>query len=124
MQSANYFCEISKNLCYCTSFHLSLRKSAEKNTALFLAKTTVTASNGESLLALALNHTGVVCLSDMMTETARQNGELVEVLPDLRQTVLQPIYAVYYRHRQLTARVALLIDFLGEYLPKQKWCVK
>ncbi|MFZ7141779.1 LysR substrate-binding domain-containing protein [Avibacterium avium] len=84
----------------------------------------VTASSGESLLALALNHAGIVCLSDMMTETARQNGQLIEILPELRQTVLQPMYAVYYRHRQLTARVALLIDFLSEYLPKQAWCVR
>ncbi|MFU2142405.1 LysR substrate-binding domain-containing protein [Gallibacterium anatis] len=82
----------------------------------------VIASSGESLLALALNHVGVVCLSDMMTEQARKNGELVEILPDLRQKILQPIYAVYYRHRQLSARVALLIDFLSEYLPKQDWC--
>ncbi len=30
------------------------------------------ASSGESLLELALNHVGVVCLSDMMTEQARK----------------------------------------------------
>lgn len=58
--------------------------------------TSVTTSSGESLLAFALNYTDVVYLSDMMTETALQNGELVEVLPYLRQTVLQPMYATLY----------------------------
>lgn len=83
----------------------------------------ISASSGESLLALALNHLGVVCLSDMMTHNARQNGELVEILPDLRQSLTQPIYAVYYRHHTLAPRTALLIDFLQDYLSKQPWCL-
>lgn len=83
----------------------------------------ITASSGEGLLALALNHMGIVCLSDMMTEQSRQKGELVEVLPELRQTILQPIYAVYYRHRSLAARTALFIDFLSEYIAQKPWNV-
>jgi len=74
---------------------------------------TLTASSGETLRHLALQGSGIVCLSDFMTVADRQRGDLVEVL--VRQTldVCQPINAVYYRNTPLAARIACFLDFVA-----------
>ncbi|SUO94013.1 LysR family transcriptional regulator [Suttonella ornithocola] len=96
--------------------HLNQWPLADSHTGRLLTiKPSISASSGEGRLALAINHMGVVCLSDRMTAQTREKGELIEILPELRQEVQQPIYAVYYRHRSLATRTALLIDYLADY---------
>jgi len=70
-------------------------------------------SSGETLRHLALAAQGVVCLSDFMTAEDRRRGDLVEVLPDLTLDVWQAINAVYYLNTQLSARIAVFLDFLA-----------
>ncbi|GGP17985.1 LysR family transcriptional regulator [Silvimonas iriomotensis] len=74
-------------------------------------------SSGESVLQLAEQGNGIVCLSDFMTSKARTAGRLVEVLPHFTMTTFQPIHAVYYRNTGLSARIRCFLDFLGEKLP-------
>ncbi|KGQ70016.1 LysR family transcriptional regulator [Chelonobacter oris] len=81
----------------------------------------IRASGGETLRHLALAGNGIVCLSELMTWQDRQNGTLVPVLPAQQQTVTQPLYAVYYRHRTLSARTAVWIDFLAQQIPQMPW---
>lgn len=70
------------------------------------------ASSGETLRQLALAGQGMVCLSDFMTAEDRRRGDLLEVLPAHALDVRQPISAVYYLNTQLSARIAVFLDFL------------
>ncbi|EOH6319156.1 LysR substrate-binding domain-containing protein, partial [Burkholderia cenocepacia] len=63
------------------------------------------ASSGETLLTLALNGAGVVCLADYMTGTHRRDGSLVELLVDDTLEFRQPIHAVFYRNTTLSSRI-------------------
>ncbi|CAN7636799.1 LysR family transcriptional regulator [Acidovorax sp. LjRoot118] len=74
----------------------------------------LTASSGETLRQLALEHVGLVCLSDFMTAGDREAGRLVQVLARDTVDVRQPINAVYYRNTQLAARIVCFLDFLQE----------
>ena len=74
------------------------------------------ASSGDTMLELALAGEGLVCLSDFMTDGARASGALVEVLPEHRVEVRQPINAVYYRNTALVSRITCFLDFLSERL--------
>ena len=70
------------------------------------------ASSGETLLELALQGAGIVCLSDFMTQTERKAGRLLQILPDQTLQVRQPINAVYYRNTALSSRIASFVDHL------------
>ncbi|WP_332747497.1 LysR family transcriptional regulator [Hydrogenophaga sp.] len=74
----------------------------------------ISASSGETLRQLALQGLGIACLSDFMTSTDRERGDLVQVLVKDTVDVRQPISAVYYRNTQLAARIACFLDFLQE----------
>lgn len=74
------------------------------------------ASSGETLLTLALNGAGIVCLADYMTGTHRRDGSLVEVLIDDTTEFRQPIHAVYYRNATLSSRIVSFLDYLSAQL--------
>lgn len=77
---------------------------------------TVRASSGETLLELALQGAGIVCLSDFMTQTERQAGRLQQLFPAQTLEVRQPINAVYYRNTALSSRIASFVDHLKDAL--------
>ena len=77
---------------------------------------TVSASSGETLRQLALQGSGIACLSDFMTAADRARGDLVQLLVKETVDVRQPINAVYYRNTQLAARIACFLDFLAARL--------
>ena len=77
---------------------------------------TVRASSGETLLELALQGAGIVCLSDFMTQTERKAGRLQQLFPDQTLEVRQPINAVYYRNTALSSRIASFVDHLKDAL--------
>lgn len=74
------------------------------------------ASSGETLLALATNGAGIVCLADFMTGAHRRNGDLVEVLAGETVEFLQPIHAVYYRNTTLSLRILSFLDYVSAQL--------
>ncbi|WP_431822371.1 LysR substrate-binding domain-containing protein [Burkholderia sp. F1] len=71
------------------------------------------ASSGETLLTLAVNGAGIVCLADYMTSTHRDNGSLVELLVDDTIEFRQPIHAVYYRNTTLSLRISSFLDYVS-----------
>ncbi|EDT43007.1 LysR family transcriptional regulator [Burkholderia ambifaria] len=73
-------------------------------------------SSGETLRQLALEGTGVVCLSDFMTAQDREAGRLVQVLARQTLDVEQPINAVYYRNTAISSRIASFVDYMIEVL--------
>jgi DNA-binding transcriptional LysR family regulator len=76
----------------------------------------VMSSSGETLRQLALEGTGIVCLSDFMTTRDRESGRLVPVLARQTQNARQPINAVYYRNTAISSRIASFIDYLAQVL--------
>ncbi|AJY51918.1 MULTISPECIES: LysR substrate-binding domain-containing protein [Halomonadaceae] len=78
---------------------------------------TLSASSGSTLIELAIAGEGVVCLADFMTIAPRQNGVLVDVLPDCTTLQTQAVNAVYYRQATLSQRTRLFMEFLAERLP-------
>ena len=74
------------------------------------------ASSGETLLTLALNGAGVVCLADYMTGTHRRDGSLVELLVDDTLEFRQPIHAVFYRNTTLSSRIVSFLDYVSAQL--------
>lgn len=80
---------------------------------------TLLASSGSTLMELAIQGEGIVCLADFMTRTPRRTQALVEVLPQHSVPMAQAVHAVYYRQATLSLRARLFIDFLVERLAGQ-----
>ncbi|RUR39314.1 LysR substrate-binding domain-containing protein [Vreelandella populi] len=78
---------------------------------------TLSASSGSTLIELALQGEGIVCLADFMTIKPRKAGTLVDVLPSHTEIQMQAVNAVYYRQATLSQRARLFMDFLAERLP-------
>lgn len=78
---------------------------------------TLSASSGSTMLELAMAGEGIVCLADFMTITPRQNGALIDVLPNCTTLQTQAVNAVYYRQATLSQRTRLFMEFLAERLP-------
>ncbi|MGE8498676.1 MAG: LysR substrate-binding domain-containing protein [Pseudomonas sp.] len=73
-------------------------------------------SSGDTMRELALAGQGMVCISDFMTDADRASGTLVEVLPEQRVEVRQPVHAVYYRNTALASRITCFLDYLSDRL--------
>lgn len=71
------------------------------------------ASSGETLLQLALEGLGIVCLSDFMSVAAVSAGRLRPLLEAQRSDHRLPINAVYYRNTALAARIGCFLDFFA-----------
>ncbi|MBP5979298.1 MAG: LysR family transcriptional regulator [Halomonas sp.] len=78
---------------------------------------TLSASSGSTLIELAVQGEGIVCLADFMTIKPRKAGTLVDVLPSHTEIQMQAVNAVYYRQATLSQRARLFMDFLAERLP-------
>ncbi|KAF7599377.1 MAG: LysR family transcriptional regulator [Candidatus Dactylopiibacterium carminicum] len=79
----------------------------------------VRSSSGETLRALALQGTGIVCLSDFMTREDRETGRLVELFVSQALELCQPINAVYYRNTAVSSRIQSFVEYLREDLARQ-----
>lgn len=83
----------------------------------FAIRPTIRASSGETLRQLALAGEGIVCLADFMTARDREDGTLVPVMARSTTEARQPVHAVYYGAKGLSARVTCFLDFLQEKSP-------
>lgn len=87
---------------------------------LFHAQTNIKADSGETLRQLALCGTGIVCLSDFMTQQDLKEGRLIELFAASTIKMQQPINLVYYRNRKLSQRVSSFIEFIKKELSTTK----
>jgi len=78
------------------------------------------ANSGETCVAAALQHQGVVLQPSFLVGAHLESGALVELLPQFRSIELG-IYAVYPTRKHVTPKVRLLIDFLVNALRMQPW---
>ncbi|SOE98805.1 DNA-binding transcriptional regulator, LysR family [Burkholderia sp. OK233] len=79
------------------------------------------ANNGDALLTMALEGTGIVLLPTFMTWRHLQAGSLVRILPGVRPRELD-ICALYPHARHLPKKVRAFVDFLADFIgPVPYW---
>ncbi|GGK02806.1 LysR family transcriptional regulator [Pseudomonas matsuisoli] len=81
----------------------------------------IKASSGETVRQLALAGSGIVCLTDFMTQDDREQGALMEILTEHTLESRQPIHAVYYRNTALASRISCFLDYLSDAMLGQPW---
>lgn len=70
-------------------------------------------NNGEALREAACRDQGVTILPDFIIRGALESGELVELLDPYRPLDVV-VHAIYPRHRHLSPKVRLFVDFLAD----------
>jgi len=80
----------------------------------------LSANSGETCVAAALQHQGIVLQPSFLIGTHLKSGALVELLPQFRSIELG-IYAVYPTRKHVTPKVRLLIEFLVDAFRMQPW---
>ena len=78
------------------------------------------ANSGDTCVAAALKHHGIVMQPDFLVYAALREGTLVRLLPQYEAVELG-IYAVYASRRQLPLKLRYLIDFLVESFRAPVW---
>ena len=73
-------------------------------------------NNGEVLLDAAINDTGIAVLPAFIADNALTEGALVEVLPQFKPHQNTVISAIYPRHRHLSSKVQLFVQYAVERL--------
>jgi DNA-binding transcriptional LysR family regulator len=77
-------------------------------------------NSGDTCIAAALQHQGIVLQPSFMVGPHLIAGTLVDVLPGYRAVELD-VYAVYPSRKFLAPRVRLLIDFLADAFCVKNW---
>lgn len=77
-------------------------------------------NSGDTCIAAALQHMGLVLQPSFLVGPHIDSGTLVEVMPEYRSIELG-VYAVYPSRRHLTPKVRALIDFLVDAFRMQTW---
>ncbi|MFH5926323.1 LysR family transcriptional regulator [Roseomonas xinghualingensis] len=72
----------------------------------------VTANQGEMLMALARAGTGIARLADFQIRQDLACGRLVRLFPEHERQMADTVYAVYQSRRHLAQRVRVFLDFM------------
>lgn len=81
------------------------------------------ANSGDTCVAVALRHQGIVMQPDFLVYEALRAGTLVELLPGYQAGELG-IYAVYTSRRQLSLKLRYLVDFLAGAFEAPVWSAR
>ena len=82
----------------------------------------VIASNGETVVQLALAGMGIARVSEFAVGPAVREGKLVSLLQDSHHDVRMPISAVYLHPKHVLPKVRVFVDFLlAKFQPKPPW---
>ena len=79
-------------------------------------------NNGETCLAGALQHQGLILQPSFLVAPHLASGSLVELMPGYRSIELG-VYAVYPSRRHLPAKVRVMVDFLAQAFRSCAWAV-
>lgn len=78
------------------------------------------ANSGDTCVAVALRHQGIIMQPDFLVHEALRAGTLQQLMPDYEAVELG-IYAVYTSRRQLPLKLRYLIDFLVDAFKAPVW---
>ena len=79
-------------------------------------------NNGDTCLAAALHHQGVVLQPSFLVSDALQRGTLVELMPEFRSVEIG-IFTVYPSRRHVPPKVSMLVEFLAQAFRHCTWKV-
>jgi DNA-binding transcriptional LysR family regulator len=82
----------------------------------------ITTNNGDTCLAAALHHQGIVLQPSFLVSEALQRGTLVELMPAF-QSVEIGIFTVYPSRRHVPPKVSMLVEFLAQAFRHCTWKV-
>lgn len=77
-------------------------------------------NNGETCMAAALRHQGVILQPSFLVAEHLASGALVELMPQYRSIELG-VYAVYPTRRHLPAKVRVMVDYLAQAFRERTW---
>lgn len=77
-------------------------------------------NNGETCVAAALLHQGVILQPSFLVAQHLASGALVELMPQYRSMELG-VYAVYPTRRHLPAKVRVMVDYLAQAFRERHW---
>lgn len=80
----------------------------------------VHSNNGDTCLAIALEHGGILLQPSFLVHDELAKGRLCELLPEYRSLELG-VYALYPTRKQLSLKVRRLVDFLADALKDAPW---
>jgi DNA-binding transcriptional LysR family regulator len=78
------------------------------------------ANNGETCVAVARAHGGVILQPSFLVSDAISSKQLIELMPAYQALTLG-IYAVYPSRRHISPKVRAMIDFLVEQFKQPRW---
>ena len=78
-------------------------------------------NSGDTCIAAARKHRGIIFQPSFMVSEDLRNGTLVELMPQFR-SVEFGIYAVYPTRQHVSPKVRVMIDFLAEKMAGVRWC--
>jgi len=81
------------------------------------------ADSGETLRQLALQGSGIACLSAFTVKQDVADGRLVPLLKDRVLNIRIPVYLVYYSDKAVSGRVRCFIDLQGQSTTGKNYCV-
>ena len=77
------------------------------------------ADSGETLRQLALQGSGISCLSAFTVKQDIADGRLVSLLSKKILDLKIPVYLVYYSDKAVSGRVRCFIDYIAEHIDLQ-----
>jgi DNA-binding transcriptional LysR family regulator len=83
-------------------------------------KASMRSNSGDTCVAAALAHQGVILHPTFLVGDALASGKLVELLPEFRAAELG-IYVVYPSRQHVAAKVRLLVDHLTKAFQRAPW---
>ena len=78
-------------------------------------------NSGDTCIAAARKHKGIICQPSFMVSADLENGALVELMPQYRSLEFG-IYAIYPSRQHLSPKVRVMIDFLVNAMKGVSWC--
>ena len=78
------------------------------------------ANNGDTCLAAALSHHGIILQPDFLVAPALAQGRLVELMPEFRSLTLG-IHAVCPSRKHLPIKTRRMVDFLAQSCARENW---
>lgn len=78
-------------------------------------------NSGDTCIAAARKHKGIICQPSFMVSADLENGALVELMPQYRSLEFG-IYAIYPSRQHVSPKVRVMIDFLVNAMKGVSWC--
>jgi DNA-binding transcriptional LysR family regulator len=95
-------------------------RDSDRSVSRIRASGSVTANQGEMLMALARAGAGIARLADFQVGQDLASGRLVQLFPEHESRMEDTVYAVYQSRRHLSQRVRVFLEFLEASFARAK----